>query len=804
MDSERTRIIGAGGHNLARASAYYASLVGAVPPDSDVVTHLKQQIGDALRGLEAVLAGYDSFDTLSFLRTAVGPFDFTGLKESETQIETSQSVQDVIALTLLGMGLPRRPLTGINSGQPDIGAAITHAATIIRAANTLAVINGNRLDEPLGALAGEFLAYEQTVRGRQYDSIATQLNTGVLGSEAIDAILSWTLGFTLVQVRTVRGAALELLNERFFGARDRVGDAARTQGGLDDLDRGAFLADMNLMLNECRLFGSATPEDIADRIDVDVRTVSNILDFFSVERSDGNAPNPVNAFVDGQIPAPWGSIADDDGYLMLNGFLGEDEMRRNIERGLNLAGQRGGPAAKAWAKYIRHRATFSETAAADALSELLGGTAPKWVGQKYLGPEDISEVLDFTRDCGPTKRPGRTYESDVLLLVDDVAFCVEVKAGSVTDKARAGHAKRLATDLEKTLTDGNEQAQRLAQLIRANGGVWSADGAWIDLSSTKEIHSIIVMLDDMGPLSLSMNELAEKNIIKSAEVPWIVSLHDLIVTAQVLDHPSQFLEFLRRRRGRKLATMVTGADELDVLMWFITGGMYFEPDPADVAKQLPIDHPPKPADQRRFDQQGRVHLATLTDDLDAWMYGKEGHSQIAAPKPVRHEEPWIEQYLSASKEARTPGWLRFGADLVGLSGRAQKEIGNDLKAQCRQARKGTRERSLTTHGTTAAGSWLLTAVAVPPGAETDHLPEYIDAKHYQTHSSRSMLLMYRPDGSIFGSRFRGAPAPRSSERDAEIDVSPLRSLESTFTSPPPSARRATRRLRGKGTKRRNH
>jgi hypothetical protein len=100
------------------------------------------------------------------------------------------------------------------------------------------------------------------------------------------------------------------------------------------------------------------------------------------------------------------------------------------------------------------------------------------------------------------------------------------------------------------------------------------------------------------------------------------------------------------------------------------------------------------------------------------------------------------------------------------------------------------------------GSWLLTAAAIPNGAETDHLPKYIDAKQYQTHASRSMLLLYGTDGRLFGSRFRGDPDPRSAERDAEIAASPLRSLASTFSTLPPSARRSTKQLRGKRSKRR--
>jgi hypothetical protein len=247
--------------------------------------------------------------------------------------------------------------------------------------------------------------------------------------------------------------------------------------------------------------------------------------------------------------------------------------------------------------------------------------------------------------------------------------------------------------------------------------------------------------------------------------------------------------------------MLSGADELDVLMWFVNGGMYFDPDPVDVAQQLPVDRPIRKTDQQRFDQQPRVRLGTLTDPLDAWMYAEQGLSQAAAPRPSRSEEPWVEEFLDASEQSRSPGWLRFGADLVGLSGRAQQKIGRDLRNQCRAARNGVLERSLTTHGTTSAGPWLLTAAAIPADADTDHLPRYIDAKQYQTRASRSMLLLYRTDGTLYGSRFRGSPEPRSDERDAEISVSPLRSLASTFSAVPPSARRRTKQLRGKRNKR---
>ena len=171
-----------------------------------------------------------------------------------------------------------------------------------------------------------------------------------------------------------------------------------------------------------------------------------------------------------------------------------------------------------WPRYDRRRASYSESKAATALTNLLAGAEPRWEGQKYIGPVSIEDAASLGRDADRTSVATREFESDLLFIVDGVALCVEVKAGSVTEKARGGHAKRLATDLQKTLKDGNEQADRLTQLIRINHGVWSADGKWIDLASVDEIHSIIVMLDDMGPLSLSMNELAHKGIIETTEI----------------------------------------------------------------------------------------------------------------------------------------------------------------------------------------------------------------------------------------------------------------------------------------------
>lgn len=348
-EERRLEVVGTGvAASLAQAATYYQQLAKKAANVDDLLTSLEEAIESARVALEDSLRGYDSFDTLAFLRCAAGPWDFSEVRESESQLETSQSAQDVIALTFLGVGLPRHPLTGENSGQPDLGKALGLAGDIVRAARTRAVVQGRRVDQPLGALAGEFMGYELSVRGRQYESIAKELNTGLLGDPIVATFMKSALGFTLEDIRAVREASAELLNHRFSGARDRVGEIAQSGAGNDDGDADAFRRDINLMLNECRLFGAVSAVDAAEGAGIEEPTAKAVLEFFSTSRPAEGQANPVVKFARGERPAPWGSIADDGEYLMLNGFLGEDDLRRDMERGLVAAAGDRGIAGKVW------------------------------------------------------------------------------------------------------------------------------------------------------------------------------------------------------------------------------------------------------------------------------------------------------------------------------------------------------------------------------------------------------------------------------------------------------------------------
>lgn len=66
----------------------------------------------------------------------------------------------------------------------------------------------------------------------------------------------------------------------------------------------------------------------------------------------------------------------------------------------------------------------------------------------------------------------------------------------------------------------------------------STTGRWLDLTAAREVHTIVVCLDDFGPAALMLDELVRNGTLTQIQLPWIVSLYDLLVCADVLDDPS--------------------------------------------------------------------------------------------------------------------------------------------------------------------------------------------------------------------------------------------------------------------------
>ena len=245
---------------------------------------------------------------------------------------------------------------------------------------------------------------------------------------------------------------------------------------------------------------SFTATEIAERAGIPEVRVSIILDKFSISFSERDATASVLDFLDGTSPfSRIGLISDGSGnYLTLHAPIGTDSFRQVIEDSLKAD-------ARAWRRYDRQRATVSEGLTVQYLESLFGVPAAH-TQLKYFRPREGVDTSALSSKAEGLTDLADVAEADALFLIEDVAVCVEVKARSISTRARQGKVQKLAADLETTVGEASAQARRLERLIDVNKGIWLENRTWLDLGQVREIRSIAVCLEDLGVLGVAVDE----------------------------------------------------------------------------------------------------------------------------------------------------------------------------------------------------------------------------------------------------------------------------------------------------------
>lgn len=265
------------------------------------------------------------------------------------------------------------------------------------------------------------------------------------------------------------------------------------------------------------------------------------------------------------------------------------------------------------------RQPVSEEIAKSYLATILGAPAFR-EGYHYLAPKGGVSADALGSDSANLRRSADDVEGDALFVIDDVAVLVEVKGKSIAEQARRGDLRRLTVDLKATLGDGARQATRIRDLIETNHGIWENTTTWLDLSRIREVRTVVVVLDDIGPLGTNLADLQHAGLLPEDRPPLVLSLHDLAVIAEIGERPSEFLLYLRRRADSPVTTYYRALDELDLYVLFLAANLYVEQDPDEVKAAHRTAPPVTKADRRRH---RRSAVGTMVSDncaeLTMWM-----------------------------------------------------------------------------------------------------------------------------------------------------------------------------------------
>jgi hypothetical protein len=324
--------------------------------------------------------------------------------------------------------------------------------------------------------------------------------------------------------------------------------------------------------------------------------------------------------------------------------------------------------------YTRHRGRWLERRAGELLA-------------RPLAPEHVHFSVDFEYDDDGKQIEG---EIDALLVCGDTAIVIEAKGATMRPGARRG-GEAFINHLRENITKASEQGARAIRALAEPGSI-RKDGVTIELPTVREVHPIVVTLDDLSSAAPVLWQFQGTRVMpEGVTIPWVVTLYELDLVASSIEWPAQFMHFLRRRSRVNQLGHLVASDELDWWMHYLLIGLYFEDE----------------------DHDEPIRLLSHTDPLDAWVLYERGMRTTPAEKPSMRLDKTSRAFLDLLCEERPPAWISAACMLLDISTDARKKLWKAIDKVRPLARQRRRPQRCTFGFQSAPDPMMICAVVLP-------------------------------------------------------------------------------------------
>lgn len=206
--------------------------------------------------------------------------------------------------------------------------------------------------------------------------------------------------------------------------------------------------------------------------------------------------------------------------------------------------------------------------------------------------------------------------SDVAVLYDGKILIFQCKAKGLTREARIGaDFSRLRADMHAAIRSAFDQAVKARQYIRSTNTPTLKLGPMqlqIDGSAITDIYLINVTLMPFLIFTTRFENLGEAlGLFPEKEYPFSTSLGDLDIITQVLSSPAAFLHYIGRRLALERTTFGIAADEMDLLGFYISRGLYFALE--------------------EYSDTDELALNGFSDEIDEYVYRRHDANEEVSP-----------------------------------------------------------------------------------------------------------------------------------------------------------------------------
>ncbi len=271
----------------------------------------------------------------------------------------------------------------------------------------------------------------------------------------------------------------------------------------------------------------------------------------------------------------------------------------------------------------------------------------------------------------------RTYENDLLIVIDRFAIVVECKSGAVDPPARRGGELRVIETLKNLVVDPAKQAIRLIRFLSQNRGIhqFNTIGGQVHVvDNTLVEHYVPLALsqEDLGTVSGNLRMCIDAGLIDDPPeiaVP-SVSIHDLEVIFTILENEVEALHYLTRRAELENQIHYLG-DEGDLLGFYL-----------DTAFNL---------GDAETSGEYSFNLMLKSKELDPYFVGRE--RGVSVTKPRLKLTKWWRDIINYVIERKIDHWTEVGLLLLNVGYAEQRGFERQFKTLSSRVKHGlTKEK----------------------------------------------------------------------------------------------------------------
>ncbi len=266
-------------------------------------------------------------------------------------------------------------------------------------------------------------------------------------------------------------------------------------------------------------------------------------------------------------------------------------------------------------------------------------------GEKKYGGWLEQETADFLKNVFPEDEvfinpqyPDGNELCDVLVLHDRKVFIFQCKMKKLRYEAKIGKDYNLIKDdLSKSVKESFEQASRAREYFFNNQQTKikvSRGEIIVDSKQISEIFPVSITLGDYQNLTTRLANINPAlNLFSDNQYPWAVSLLDLRIISELIDYPSMFIHYVKRRLAIERTNFELKADETDLLGFYFSQGLYF--------------------DTAEFKKMDGLALSGFSDEIDKYFFEKYERGK-EPQKPKQRMPSRFEEYLRGVESLESP------------------------------------------------------------------------------------------------------------------------------------------------------